>query len=94
MKTTITFLAAILAIAGVTTLSALPWDAKYNPNPGSQPHGTATIQNPCCNVSTQLVGNQNGKGFLPRQEITCKDNCKAPHTGKNCSPAEAHKCAK
>lgn len=89
-----TFLASILAIAGVTTLSALPWDAKYN-RPLFQPKGSAAsaaVQNPCCNIKTRLVNTPNHKGHTTRQEITCKDNCKATHTGKNCSPAESRNC--
>lgn len=93
MKIKTTFLASMLAIAGVSTLAAIPWDAKYNPT-GSQPRGTAAVQNPCCNIKTRLAGNQDGKGYLSRQEVTCKNNCKAAHTGKNCTPVDARKCAK
>lgn len=95
MKSKTMFLAAMLAVAGVTTLSAIPWDAKYNPNPGSARHGTAAVvQNPCCNIKTRLVDTPNHKGYATRQEVTCKDNCKVAQAGKSCSPAEARKCAK
>lgn len=93
MKIKTTFLASMLAIGAVSTLSALPWDARYNPS-GSRPSVTAAVKNPCCNIKTQLVDNQNRKGYATRQDITCQHNCKATHTGKNCGPGEARKCAK
>ena len=96
MKFKVTILAAVLAVAGVAPLSAELYDSKYNPNPGSHPHGTpaAVVKNPCCDVQIRLVEGPDRKGYLTRQEVTCKENCKAAHAGKNCSPADARKCAK
>lgn len=92
MKLKATILTTALVFAGISSLSAQPWDGKYQRS--APPSGSASrAQHSCCEVQTRQALPSYRNGNVTKREIGCTDSCKAPRAGKNCASADCRKCS-